>query len=76
MHQITVDLSITADEWLKVYRGSARVVRARARDGRHVRFPANLLARFLQRDGIRGSYLITFDEQNRFVEIQELSTDR
>lgn len=72
MYQITVDLIISADEWLKVYRGSARVVRARARDGRYVQFPANILARFLRRDGVRGSFLITFDDKNRFLDIQAL----
>jgi len=73
MYRITVDLRISSDEWLKVYRGSARTVRARARDGRQVQFPANILSRFLTRDGIRGAFVIAFDERGRFLKIDQLS---
>lgn len=72
MHQVIVDLRISADEWLKVYRGAARTVRARARDGRQVQFPASILSRFLTRDGIAGTFAISFDEGGRFVKVDRL----
>ncbi|WP_097461847.1 DUF2835 domain-containing protein [Mangrovitalea sediminis] len=71
MQEIILDLFISPDEWLKIYRGTARVVRARSVDGRHVQFPANILARYLTRDGIRGRFCIRFDDHGRFASVEQ-----
>lgn len=73
MQEIILDLFISPDEWLKIYRGSARVVRARALDGRQVQFPANILARYFTHDGIRGRFCIRFDDAGRFASIERRS---
>lgn len=70
---IVVDIAITSDEWLKLYRGAARDVHATARDGRSVRFPARILSRFYLRDGIRGSFRIEFDDAGKFVRVDRLT---
>ncbi|WP_166263760.1 DUF2835 domain-containing protein [Marinobacter caseinilyticus] len=70
MQQIFVDIAITSDEWLKLYQGIARDVHTVARDGRSVRFPARILSRFYLRDGVRGSFCITFDDAGKFVSIE------
>jgi hypothetical protein len=72
MEKITLDLIITADEWLKLYKGSTRVVRATSRDGKNVRFPANILHKFVTREGIQGSFEIYFDENGKFQGITRL----
>ncbi|MBW7469556.1 DUF2835 domain-containing protein [Marinobacter sp. M216] len=72
MQQIIVDLSISPDEWLKLYQGVARDVHTTARDGRSVRFPARILSRFYLRDGVRGSFRIVFDNQGKFASIERL----
>ncbi|MDC0663539.1 DUF2835 domain-containing protein [Marinobacter sp. SS21] len=72
MQQIVVDLSISPDEWIKLYQGAARDVHARARDGRSVRFPARILSPFFLCDGIHGSFKIQFDEQGKFAGIERL----
>ena len=69
---VIVDIYISADEYLKWYGGKASDVFTHARDGRSVSFPAKILQRFITRDGIKGSFLITFDEQNRFEKIERL----
>lgn len=73
MQQIIVDISIAPEEWLKLYQGAARDVRARARDGRTVRFPARILSPFFLRDGIHGSFCISFDENGKFSGIRRMS---
>ncbi|MBB5320293.1 DUF2835 domain-containing protein [Marinobacter oulmenensis] len=72
MQQIIVDVSITPEEWIKLYQGVATDVRTTARDGRSVRFPARILSRFFLKDGIEGTFLILFDDAGKFVTIQRL----
>lgn len=70
--QIIVDLRISADEWLRLYRGQAYSVAALSRDGRRVRFPARILQPFVAREGVRGSFLIAFDKNGKFQQISRL----
>ena len=72
MQQIIVDVNISPDEWIKLYQGSATDVHTTSRDGRSVRFPARILSRFFLEDGIRGSFLIRFDNAGKFSSIERL----
>ena len=63
-------LAISAEEYLAYYRGSAQVIVARSDDNRIVRFPASAVRKFVTRDGIFGSFEISFDENNKLIEIQ------
>ncbi|MBS8241382.1 DUF2835 family protein [Marinobacter lipolyticus] len=72
MQQIVVDLSISPDEWIKLYQGVATDVHTTARDGRSVRFPARILSRFYLRDGVRGSFRIVFNDHGKFETIERL----
>ncbi|WP_370301495.1 DUF2835 domain-containing protein [Alkalimarinus coralli] len=69
MQKISIDLTISADEWLKIYRGSARTVSATSRDGRRIQFPANILQQYVTHFGISGSFDIYFDDQGKFSSI-------
>lgn len=69
---VIVDLSISADEYQKLYEGSAKQVFTYARDGRSVRFPAHILRSFVSHQGVFGSFAIEFDQNNRFVRIDKL----
>lgn len=70
--RICVDLRVSADEYLKFYRGEAHVVTCRSRDGRTIQFPVKILNPFLTRDGVSGSFEIQFDAQGKFVAIARL----
>ena len=72
MQQIIVDISISPDEWIKLYQGVATDVHTTARDGRSVRFPARILSRFFLNDGVRGSFRIPFDDAGKFTSIERL----
>ena len=72
MQQIIVDISISPDEWIKLYQGVATDVHTTARDGRSVRFPARILSRFFLNDGVRGSFRILFDDSGKFTSIERL----
>jgi len=66
-----ISLSISAEEYLKLYSGVARSVRAVTVRGESIRFPASILRPFVTRSGIRGQFAIYFDEDKRFVSIEK-----
>ena len=67
-----VDLAISADEFLRLYQGSARAVVARARNGQTVQFPANALTRFVLNDGVHGSFRLVIDARNKLESIDRI----
>ena len=66
MRDIVVDLIIAAEEYQRLYHGTARDVITTATDGRRVRFPARILRPYVLHSGIRGRFRIVFDDRNRF----------
>lgn len=66
---VTVQLSLSADEMLKLYSGSARDVVALAENGQTVRFPAAILRPYVTHSGVQGRFRIRFDAAGRFVDI-------
>jgi hypothetical protein len=65
-------LHISAHEYQDYYSGTARNVAVTARDGRAIKFPANILRPFISHDGIHGEFVIEFDDNNKFVAINKL----
>lgn len=72
MRKVVVSLKIAADEYIKLYQGSARSVYTRTAEGRSIRFPANILQPFVTREGINGNFKIEFDSSNKFKAISRL----
>ncbi|TVP53216.1 MAG: DUF2835 family protein [Halomonadaceae bacterium] len=70
---IVVDVAIPREEWLRIYYdGSGKNLRAKARDGRSVVFPANILHPFISHEGVHGCFMITFDDSGRFEAVSQL----
>ena len=72
MKSIVVSLVISAEEFQRLYQGSAKTVFAQSIDGRNIRFPAAILRPFVLHSGVRGTFQINFDEDNRFHSIQRM----
>ena len=72
MKHIIVDLFITKDEWMKIYRGETNIVYAKSRDGRSIQFPANILSKYTTHNGIEGSFVISFNDNGKFQSINKL----
>ncbi len=72
LNAIVVSLFISAEEFQRLYQGSAKTVHALSVDGRNIRFPAAILRPFVLHNGVSGTFQINFDEQNRFQSIQRL----
>jgi len=70
---LVVDLHITADEFTRLYSGSALAVVVRARNGLTVKFPANALRPFVLHDGVHGAFALCIDEQNKLQSINRVT---
>jgi len=73
MQSLIFDLSIPAQEYLRVYQGTAQRVLVRSRDGRTVSIPARHLQRFLTHDGISGSFIMNFNKQGQLLDLRRLA---
>lgn len=73
MPHFDVALSISADEFSRLYQGQANSVFAHTRDGRSIRFPARSLIGHLTRSGVKGHFRITVDADNRLLEVARLA---
>jgi len=69
---LIVDLVITRDEYLRWYQGTAKAILAQSRDGRKVSFPAHSLQPYVSHNGIRGTFAIYFDENNKLQKVEKL----
>lgn len=72
MKRIVVDITISAEEYLKMYQGLAEDVVTTALDGRTVRFPARILQPFVMRQGVKGRFQILFDDSGKFQRIERV----
>ncbi len=73
LKSIIVNLSISAEEFQRLYEGNVKTVFAHSIDGRRIRFPANILRPFVLHSGVQGTFQIDFDEDNRFSSIARLA---
>ncbi|HYG23721.1 MAG TPA: DUF2835 domain-containing protein [Verrucomicrobiae bacterium] len=72
MHRYEFELSISPDEFLEYYRGGVRHAVGVSRSGQRVQFPASLLQRFITPDGIRGTFVLTCDENHKNPRLEKL----
>jgi len=72
MQQIILDLHISREEWLRLYRGETHTVFATSRDGRSIKFPANILTKYTTQHGVDGSFVIQFTDDGKFQSITKL----
>ncbi len=72
-HTVHFNLNILYDDYLAFYQGAAHSVSVVADDGRRIEFPANLVRRYLTRDGIRGRFELEFDGQHKLIELRRIA---
>ena len=70
--KISFGLSVSYDDYLSFYQGIASRVRLRADNGQIIVFPASRLKPFLSHSGVHGRFVITYDENNKFVSLERV----
>lgn len=72
MRSIVINIRISAEEYLKNYQHPGAVVVTHSEDGQRVKFPANIMQRFVTRSGVAGRFRIQFDDGGKFQGLQRL----
>ena len=72
MIEVRFDLNISAREALRYYRGEVNMVAVTAEDGTRVRFHAANLRPYLSHGGVRGRFLLRFDEERKLLELRRI----
>ncbi len=72
MKRLTLDLNIPAAQYQSLYDDTVRDVQALAREGLRVRFPGRILQRFVDHNGISGTFVIEFDDFHKFRAITKI----
>ncbi|KAB7622973.1 DUF2835 family protein [Alkalilimnicola sp. S0819] len=70
LNEVRFGLRISAEEYLRYYRGQARDALVTATDGRKVRFPAAALRRHVTREGISGFFVLRYDNRGKFHSLE------
>lgn len=72
MRSFVFDLNIGPDDMRGYYTGQAKHVVARTHTGQTVQFAARHLQRHVTREGMRGTFRLTVDDQNNFVSLERV----
>ncbi len=70
---IRFPLKLTADQYLRVYQGSAKRISVLAENSQRIEFPAQNIRQFLAHDGIKGLFEMELTCNNKFVAIKKIS---
>ena len=65
-------LNISADKLLHYYSGSVRNLVTYDDQGVRIQFPLQVLRPFVRHGGIQGEFLMRVDDNNKFIDIQQL----
>ena len=71
--QYVVDISLTAAQLNAYYAGSVQQVSARDRRGVRLQFPLNSLRPYVGHNGVRGTFCLRVDGQNRLLSLDKLA---
>jgi len=64
-------IRISAEDYLRYYKGQAKQVIVNAHDGRRVQFPAGWLQPFVTHTGIQGLFVLRFDGSNKLIGLEK-----
>ena len=72
MKEIRFFLDIPSHRYLAYYQGAAQNISVTSVDGLRVRFPANVLRPHLTHYGIKGEFVLQYDDNNKFMGLRRV----
>ena len=73
MNEVRFRISIPADEYLLYYQGKVNTVHVTTNHGKTIQFPAGALQKFVDQNGVKGSFRVIYDDNNKLVQIERVS---
>lgn len=64
-------LDISRARYLNYYTGDISTVQVRSDKGLWIQFPATALQPWVTHEGIKGNFIIKFDENNKLIDLQK-----
>lgn len=65
-------LNLSASKIEAYYRGRAQSIIVRATNGLKLQFPANLILPYVARDGVKGQFLLSYDQNGKALSLRRL----
>ncbi len=72
MQKHLLSLAISADNYVQLYSGKVKNVRAVTENGLRVEFPGSILHRFVTHQGVYGRFQLCIDEKFKLQSIERL----
>ena len=72
MKSIRFPLKLSDKELMKYYKGRANNVVATDSSGMTIQFPVNILRPFVTSGGVHGVFVMTVDDNNKFIDIKKI----
>ncbi|MCC5810723.1 MAG: DUF2835 domain-containing protein [Ectothiorhodospiraceae bacterium] len=69
---VTFRLAISSDTFIRYYQGMAHSVLVTATDGRSVSFPASLLRKFVNHDGVQGLFRLYYGTDGKVRRLEKV----
>ncbi|MCW8930115.1 MAG: DUF2835 domain-containing protein [Gammaproteobacteria bacterium] len=73
MNEVRFRLEISVEEYLRYYQGEVNSVIVTMAGGKTIQFPANALQKHVDQFGVNGSFRITFDDNNKMINMERIS---
>lgn len=70
---LIVAIRLSKTQYLSYYQGKINQISALAEDGRRVQFPANILRKFVEHDGVRGRFKLSYSSAGKLISIERLT---
>ena len=65
-------ITMSSDEWMRYYRGSADAVLVRDMNGLKISIPARHFRPFTTYSGVQGLFRLILDENHKFISLERL----
>lgn len=72
MPNLTLDIALSSQRLLALYRGQANRVLLRSREGPRVNLAAHHLRPFVGPDGVHGTFVLAYDDDGRLLDLRRL----
>lgn len=72
LNEYVFSLHISAEDYLRHYKGQASAVLVIDRHGKRLRFPASALRKHVGHAGVHGTYRLVTDQDNKLISLERI----
>ncbi len=74
MNEVRFRIAISASEFQQYYQGAVDTIIITTAEGKSVQLPVGALLKFVDHSGIRGSFRVLYDNNNKLLRVERLSS--